>query len=887
MFNTSFKTLDETINKLFQERGYSKYSDGFTTSFFVKVELSNMIEDQLKLTKTCLELYQQTNDEHLKSLLGDYGILKKINDEELLKGLNSFYSEEHLETTKEILAKAGGGLLYYYLTTTKEYQEKFSKIINLEYLSSIPVKVTEHDELIFDKQDVELKRQLLINGLLDDNTYTARKNEFNLLDFAETNNKNELITSSLKGYQELFTLSKNSMFLEKKTKSMQMPIEILQKVANMKDYPIKNLFEDTIDLIQNIEEKTKQNIKNKTNEEIKQILLKRLKIYGKINDFINNNKYFPIYFFDKIEKEDTKIEQNQTLLKILAQTKEKIHKVPELKPFYETYNFNFNFLDFTDDLTKINIANYFLTDKDLNIENEFVAQTLNQIKQLRHDSRLKKEIEQIVQEHEEYKIEMNKGLSNFLEKTENFAKYQKNKKRNKLLEQELNLLKEKFDQNPREINLSFSDYIFLSKYFENKHRKNYKSNKSQKIRQAYIVYRNEFITHLAKKNEDYEKNISLQGIKGNKWLAENDVIGFSKNFLDEAKNIVKIKSLKLAIDEMKELKIMQAIKKRATETIKDTEAIQNIRDIEDTIIKKISYLRKLNKNDAEDYFFNKTWDERYLKYDVEQKKAGNTHIAAIVDSNFFNSFNFLGTKAELKKHRLSSSSYSETIHKIFDCLNLKNKYELNGLALFNNSSSVIASLKINETNLGSKATYALSRAFLYDVNVEGKKGLFVAGVAGMPSNPHVSLSLDKIPQWEKVMYKTIEEYAKLNGYEQIFVNAQPLGDVRSLATRFNHDFVNFVAGIAPMPQDHYTFEKIGSGRKPKFFEMKPEFKEQYVQDIKITRDEDLIGEFYIEGMYTKKEDAIRTRIARKPQHEEFKPEFIYDRGYAPIIKIKL
>jgi len=224
------------------------------------------------------------------------------------------------------------------------------------------------------------------------------------------------------------------------------------------------------------------------------------------------------------------------------------------------------------------------------------------------------------------------------------------------------------------------------------------------------------------------------------------------------------------------------------------------------------------------------------------------------------------TPPELNKYKIISDSK-------MDCLDTSGKYALQGWTIIQNKHSTTLNIIYGYNSV-------IGRLFLYDAQIEKDKGLFVAGLSGQAE-------LSDIKNWANATIETIISVAKNHNYNKIFFNINPIGDIRNPVTKHSHEFVKYIADTCDIPESNYTYQKLGSGRKPRFFQLNTKAKEKYTKHIQVSRDEDLVGTFFVEGMFGTREEAINSQISLNPEKEKFVPYFFEKEGYAPIITYKL
>lgn len=324
-------------------------------------------------------------------------------------------------------------------------------------------------------------------------------------------------------------------------------------------------------------------------------------------------------------------------------------------------------------------------------------------------------------------------------------------------------------------------------------------------------------------------------------------------------------------EELTQLKIWQEIKTKIAKT-KKTDLVQEIQQIQKKLIDTTNYVRTLNEAEIFEYTNGKKEND-----ETKRKERINIKISDS-PSEFF--------------RKSASKNYSS-------CLRPESKFENQGFVLFNNSHSLIMNIihnplrtqeieekeEIKEDYLLIQSDYfmpkieLIGQVFLYSAKIKNEETLFVAGMSG-------STKLNEIPSWPKIITQEIENFAKINKFKYIAYNLMPLGDVRDSNITYNHELVHNVAKEFLL-ENEYTYKKRGkhTGRKPPLFQLTNEAKERNIKKIEIQRDPELIGKFYIEGLYPTKKQAINSGLILEPHREQFKPCFITKKGYAPILKL--
>ncbi len=161
----------------------------------------------------------------------------------------------------------------------------------------------------------------------------------------------------------------------------------------------------------------------------------------------------------------------------------------------------------------------------------------------------------------------------------------------------------------------------------------------------------------------------------------------------------------------------------------------------------------------------------------------------------------------------------------FDCLDFNGKYEAQGLTFLNNKYNT--TLNIIREHPVITNPHTIGRTFLYDAEIDGRKTLFVAGFSG-------NFELDEFSNWTDTTIKNIIEFAKNNHYENISFNINPMGDIRNPSTKYSHEFAKALAKACNIHESEYSYKKLGSGRKPRFFQLTNEAKNKYGFIIDLT-----------------------------------------------------
>ncbi|MGV8171874.1 MAG: hypothetical protein ACP5OA_04235 [Candidatus Woesearchaeota archaeon] len=307
---------------------------------------------------------------------------------------------------------------------------------------------------------------------------------------------------------------------------------------------------------------------------------------------------------------------------------------------------------------------------------------------------------------------------------------------------------------------------------------------------------------------------------------------------------------KICIEEDINLKILHYIKKEASDKFKDKELAYKIQELERVLVEKVEAIR-------------------------------SEHDQGINTEPEFAKVRFR-TPTGYTQEYYNNSVFSRSS---FDCLEAGGKYAIQGLTFLDNSRSIPLQLERKTKLLAYKFDnineyYMIGRSFLYDANVDVRKCLFVAGLSG-------SDYLNDLSGWTDKTISIIHAFAIKNKYHSIYFNINPVGDIRDSDTRYSHEFAKAVADACDIPESEYTYQKLGSGRKPRFFQLTKEAKEKYTKHIKVTRDPNLVGTFFVEGMFGTREEAVNSGISLNPEKDNFKPYFFESEGYAPVIEYKI
>jgi len=397
-----------------------------------------------------------------------------------------------------------------------------------------------------------------------------------------------------------------------------------------------------------------------------------------------------------------------------------------------------------------------------------------------------------------------------------------------------------------------------------------KQNKSIFIEDKFIgieEYKknsNKNIIHLNKIIDEYESTLDTRSTRMDFALIDLGLKDFLIPSKEYFKNWIKNIRVDSQIYQTMNLKILRFIKQQISKKPEYMALTDKIKKLESTISMEI----------------NKT---RSKIYGELEKNNQSIMFSTIRTCDFGDRKDILYGLYNLQiytgKYRLS--------YKQRDCLDPNGKFESQGISLMNNRYSTIllmqlgkiikVDLKNSPTNmLPVKISSTLGRAFLYDAKIDREKGLFVAGFSG-------NSDLNNFKNWQEHVLDSIYTFAKVNNYNKMFFNINPIGDIRNPDTRFSHEFVRTIVDECKISEAEYHFNKQGSGRKPQFFELTREAKEKYTQRIEVTRDPDLIGTFFVEGMFGTREEAINSKISLNPEKEHFTPYFFEKEGYAPII----
>jgi hypothetical protein len=203
-----------------------------------------------------------------------------------------------------------------------------------------------------------------------------------------------------------------------------------------------------------------------------------------------------------------------------------------------------------------------------------------------------------------------------------------------------------------------------------------------------------------------------------------------------------------------------------------------------------------------------------------------------------------------------------------DCISVGGKYASEFQNFISNSYTTTISINAYDEGVAYKKIYSkenLGKVIACVAEIDKKKALYVAGVS-------MDSKISQIPNWKDETYRLILDLAKLNKdkIEGVFFDLNP----RSIS-KMSHRWAEYLATQLELEKNKdYTYtqknmstENFQTHRKQRRFEMNnPKWNE-----IRILRDEEVTGAFFIESIMQKPEN--------KGVGNGIKPDLVYDKGY--------
>jgi len=507
--------------------------------------------------------------------------------------------------------------------------------------------------------------------------------------------------------------------------------------------------------------------------------------------------------------------------------------VLELDKFYDIKNTKSSLKKGFNKRNAILGTNNLFTDKDIII-----------LESLKGDNKTNSIINQIIREGEEYYTQIKYNLD---ELTSGYKKYKLSKTG-------------KFN---KQVNNTIDNIMNLTRNYEKEH------ILLEEYRGRILLeeLKEEFISKIDMLKKYYTKNRIKKKAEQMKEIFRQIRPLAKKVYSIKKYSVEKERLVELQTTNVMNLKILQAVKKKISENPYHKYLIPKIQELEE---KLAAYINRSRENIAD--------GDIYRKY-IEELEFHTGH------------------KCEPVRYPRYPNNLA------YDCLDINGKYFPQGLTLINNSTSAIMDLTYVRREINAPRsendkydTYSsiyniaalIGRVFFYDTQIEQKKGLFVAGLSGAcRTRISEECRLDNFADWTDNTLSAITEFAKKNQYDTIYFNINPIGDIRNPITKYSHEFAKSVADTCGIPESEYMYQKLGSGRKPRFFQLTKNAKEQYTKHIQIIRDPDLIGTFFVEGMFGTRKEAVNSQISLNPEKEHFTPYFFEKEGYAPVIEYQI